>query len=112
MFAVGPHFEVTILETGEQYRCSASQHLLGAMVSLGRKGIPSGCHGGGCGVCKVKVTRGTYTTLPMSRAHISEAEERDGIILACRALPTSDLEVSVIGKLKKALTKPKKYGLV
>lgn len=106
-------FEITIAETGESFRCSASQHVLNAMVRLGRKGIPSGCHGGGCGVCKIKVTRGTYTTLVMSREHVSETEERDGVVLACRTMPTSDLDVSVIGKLKKAVTRPvKKFGLV
>ncbi|HOV02871.1 MAG TPA: 2Fe-2S iron-sulfur cluster binding domain-containing protein [Kaistiaceae bacterium] len=105
-------FEVKILDTGEKFSCSASDHLLRAMLALGRKGIPSGCHGGGCGVCKVKVTRGTFTSLVMSRAHVSEEEERDGIVLACRVMPTSDLEVEVVGKLKKAITRPKAFGLV
>lgn len=104
-------FEVTVAETGESYLCSPHSHLLGAMVALGRKGIPSGCHGGGCGVCKVRVVAGDYATLPMSRAHISLDEERRGIVLACRTYPQTDLRLEVIGKLKKAVTR-KKFGLV
>ncbi|MCA8908803.1 MAG: 2Fe-2S iron-sulfur cluster binding domain-containing protein [Rhodospirillaceae bacterium] len=106
-----PRYEVTVAETGESYLCSPHSHLLGAMVALGRKGIPSGCHGGGCGVCKVRVVAGDYSTLPMSRAHISPDEEQQGIVLACRTFPLADLRLEVVGKLKKAVTR-KKFGLV
>ena len=104
---------VLIVETQETYKCREDEHLLRAMVQTGRKGIPSGCHGGGCGVCKVKVEKGEYNTLAMSRAHVLEQEEREGIVLACRVFPRSDMELRVIGQLAKAFSRPKKkYGLV
>ncbi|MEZ5728182.1 MAG: 2Fe-2S iron-sulfur cluster binding domain-containing protein [Burkholderiaceae bacterium] len=96
-------FEIVIEDTGETYRCAETRSLLEGMEALGRKGIPVGCRGGGCGVCKVQIRSGTVTTRVMSRAHISEQDEREGRVLACRARPTSDVRLRVLGKLKKAV---------
>jgi ferredoxin len=51
-------FQILIEDTGETYACAEGETLLKAMERLGRKGIPVGCRGGGCGVCKVQVTQG------------------------------------------------------
>lgn len=98
-------FKVTIEETGEQYRCSTEQHLLGGMVELGKRGIPSGCHGGGCGVCKIQINEGTYKIKKMSRAHVSVEEEKTGAVLACRVFPQSDIKLSVTGKMRKNIVR-------
>lgn len=95
--------KVTIEDTGEVYDCTALQTLLQGMVTLGKKGIPVGCRGGGCGVCKVQVTSGSYTKKKMSRAFVTEEDEADDRILACRCNPTSDLSLKVVGLLKKAV---------
>lgn len=97
----GPVHSITILDTGEIYPCEEGQHLLQGLLSLGKRGIPSGCHGGGCGVCKVRVISGRYETMTMSRAHVSVEEEGKGVVLACRVFPRSDIELKVIGKLQK-----------
>ena len=47
------YYNVVIDETGERFRCSPQESLLVGMERLGKKGIPVGCRGGGCGVCKV-----------------------------------------------------------
>lgn len=52
-----------------------------------------GCRKGGCGACRVRVVSGTYTTIKMSRAHVTEAEEAEGFALACRIFPASDMEI-------------------
>ena len=104
-------FQITILDTGESFACAGEQSVLNAMVALGRAGIPSGCHGGGCGVCKIKVTAGEYRTLPMSRAHVSAAEEREGVALACRTLPLSDIRLQALDKMQKCVT-GRRYGFV
>lgn len=94
---------VTIEDSGEQFSCSEGCSVLRAMASTGRKGIPVGCHGGGCGVCKVQIIEGRYQTTRMSREHISEDEERAQIVLACRVSPRSDVRLRVVGKLKNSL---------
>ncbi|PWR19543.1 2Fe-2S iron-sulfur cluster-binding protein [Zavarzinia aquatilis] len=95
---------VTIDETGEAFTCDSRQSVLDGMVRLGRKGIPAGCRGGGCGVCKIEVVEGTYTPEVMSRAHVTEEDQRRGRVLACRIRPEGDLTVRVIGKMTKAWT--------
>ena len=104
---------ITIIDTGEKFECRDGESILNAMVKLGRKGIPSGCHGGGCGVCKIHVEGGDYRAWAMSREHVSVKEEADGIALACRSFPSSDLSVKVLGKMRKAVIRPeRKYGFV
>jgi ferredoxin len=95
------HYTITIEETGESYRCSDQETLLVGMEKLGKRGIPVGCRGGGCGVCKVEVVSGGYTKRRMSREYISEEDEAAGRVLACRVRPTGDVVLRVIGLMKK-----------
>lgn len=99
-------FEVTIEETGEVYRCSADESLLGGMERLGKRGIPVGCRCGGCGVCKVRIGQGNYQKRVMSREHVTPEEEARGVVLACRVRPLSDIRLSVVGRMKKMLCAP------
>jgi ferredoxin len=94
-------FAVTIAETGEVYRCREDETLLAGMERLGKRGIPVGCRGGGCGVCKVHVEAGEYSKRVMSRAYVSAEEEGADIVLACRVKPQSDIRLAVLGKMKK-----------
>lgn len=94
-------FNVTISDTGQSYACSDSETLLAGMERLGKKGIPVGCRGGGCGVCKIQVDAGEIEKRVMSREHVSVEEEAAGCVLACRVRPKSDVEISVIGLMKK-----------
>jgi ferredoxin len=96
-----PYFTITIEDSGVAFRCSGQQSLLVGMESLGKKGIPVGCRGGGCGVCKVEIVAGDYQTRAMSREHVSADEERRGRVLACCATPQSDITLRVLGKMKK-----------
>lgn len=94
---------ITILDTGESFPCSGNETALNALARTGKRGIPLGCRGGGCGVCKVAVMSGEFTRRPMSRAHISEADEADRLVLACCIYPQGDIDVRVIGKMKRAV---------
>jgi len=95
---------VLVAETSEEYLCGNAETLLAGMVRLGRKCIPVGCVNGGCGVCKVAIVKGSvHKCGPMSRVHVSEEEESQGVLLACRATPMSEIELKVIGKMKKII---------
>ena len=89
-------------ETNQQFECPPETDVLEGMTKLGKRGIPVGCKGGGCGVCKVEVVKGNYRKGIMSRQHISEAEEQCNHVLACRIYPETDLEIKITGHLKKA----------
>lgn len=95
------YFNVLIEETGETFRCSPNESLLVGMERLGKKGIPVGCRGGGCGVCKVEITSGDYVKRVMSRDYVSIEDEAAGRVLACRVKPASDITLRVLGKMAK-----------
>jgi ferredoxin len=100
------YFNVLIEETGESFRCSPAESLLVGMERLGKKGIPVGCRGGGCGVCKVEITAGTYVKRVMSREYVSAEDEAADRVLACRVRPTSDITLKVLGKMAKNVCRP------
>lgn len=95
-------YDVTIEASGEVFPCDEGQTVLEGMVGLGRRGIPSGCRGGGCGVCKIEILNGTFEAEIMSRDHVSAEDLAKGRVLACRIRPKSALHVKVIGKMTKA----------
>ena len=94
-------YNVTIDETGEVFRCKPEESVLAGMDRLGKRGIPVGCRGGGCGVCKVHIHQGEYQKRVMSREYISVEDEAADRVLACRIKPTSDLRIHVLGKMSK-----------
>jgi ferredoxin len=104
---------VRLRETGETYLCHGTETLLQGMARLGKKCIPAGCINGGCGVCKVAIRSGlVHKAGPMSRAHISEQEETQGVVLACRVVPAGPVEIEVIGKIKKVVARGPWNGIV
>lgn len=94
---------ITLLDTGECFDCHADESVLHGLARLGKRGIPVGCRGGGCGVCKVEVVSGAFRKKVMSRAHVSAEEEARGAVLACRICAEGDLQVKAVGKLQQAV---------
>lgn len=64
--------------------------------------IASGCHAGGCGVCRIRIISGEVTTERMSRAHITPQDQAEGLTLACRTYATSDLVIMPAGRRQRA----------
>ncbi len=58
-----------------------------------RAPIQIGCRGGGCGVCRVRVLEGGYTTGRMSRRFVTPDDETTRHALACKLFPTTDIVV-------------------
>lgn len=98
-------YRVEISHLGESYVCDGQQSLLRAMEQLGRRGIPVGCRNGGCGVCKVRITEGSFRCGKMSAAHVSEQDAQEGVVLACKAYPLSDVRLELAAKLQRCLTR-------
>jgi len=90
----------------EEFSCAAGLDVLRGMECLGRKGIPVGCRGGGCGICKVRVLEGTFRTGPMSRSCVNDVEQTQGYALACKLFPEGDLRLEVVGKMARCFAKP------
>lgn len=96
---------VTIADTGEAYSCNSAETVLVGLARLGKRGIPVGCRGGGCGVCKVEVVSGQYRKRVMSRTHVNADDEACHRVLACCIYPSSDVVVRAIGAMQKSLNR-------
>lgn len=94
-------YQITLAGSGLSFPCAREQNVLAAMERRGRHGIPVGCRGGGCGVCRVQVVEGAhYRTLKMSRAQVTEADRAAGICLACKLIPEGPLTLRALGLLR------------
>lgn len=75
----------------------------GQLKNLPRR-LPVGCRRGGCGICRARVLDGDYRVTPMSRDHVSAAEEAEGVVLSCAIYALTDLtlrlETPSLGKAK------------
>lgn len=75
----------------EPHYCPPGEKVLTALERDTVGEVRVGCRQGGCGACRVRVISGDYEVAKMSRAHVSEAEEKDGYALSCRLFAKSDL---------------------
>ncbi len=92
---------VVVEDTGRSFRCPDTKSILvGVEHGGGADAIQVGCRSGGCGVCRVEVLSGTYTAKRMSKAFVTDDDLAHGIVLSCRAYPTSDLVVRPCPKPK------------
>lgn len=89
-------FQVFNRTTGDHFTCQDDQSVLRAMEQAGRKCVPVGCRGGGCGYCKIRVTEGTFDCGKMSKAHVPPEALEKGEVLACRIYPLSNLTIECV----------------
>jgi len=59
---------------------------------------PHGCRSGRCGSCKTRLIGGDVDLLPHTPFALTPEERASGLILACRAQPTTDATVAWLGK--------------
>jgi ferredoxin len=90
-------FRVTIANTGATVECGAEQTLLQAAVLSGVD-YPYTCATGNCAACVTELRAGQVTMLPYSDNALSADQRAVGRILACRARPVSDIEVTWLGR--------------
>ena len=69
---------------------------------------PHGCRSGRCGSCKSRLVSGEVALLDHSRFALSDEEKAQGLILACRALPTTDAIVAWLGGDEEAPSHPRR----
>ena len=92
---------IKLVDTGEDFLCREDQHLLQGMqgYQIGKtmlETIPVGCRGGGCGICRIRILSGEYDSKKMSCKHITGEDHGQGIALACRIYPRSELSIEVV----------------
>jgi len=88
-------YRISIHNTGSSFLCAEDEFILKAMMASRSGPIRYGCCGGGCGVCRMRILSGEYQKVKrMSRAHVSEIDERNGIVLLCCVQPRSNLTIA------------------
>jgi naphthalene 1,2-dioxygenase ferredoxin reductase component len=55
--------------------------------------FPHNCRSGNCGSCKSRLLEGRVDMLPYAKDALNAAERSDGLVLACRARPRTDLTI-------------------
>jgi NAD(P)H-flavin reductase/ferredoxin len=85
------HHHVT-LSDGTRFQVAPGQTLLQAALAAGLD-WPNGCRVGLCGSCRCKVVSGKVRALTRFSPALTEQEQRQGQVLACRSELESDLAV-------------------
>ncbi|GHV93974.1 hypothetical protein AGMMS50293_02940 [Spirochaetia bacterium] len=97
---MGQKYKVSVqntdgLKSDISFNCDEDVSVLHAMIHAGQGPIWHGCCGGACGVCKARIISGDfYAFKPMSAAHVSETEKKEGMVLLCCVQPRSDMLIA------------------
>ncbi len=86
-------FSVYIRQTEQTINVEVGSTILETALAAGID-YPHGCRAGNCGGCKSHLHSGEVELSPYSEFALSPFEYSDGLILACRAVPWSNCEVS------------------
>ncbi len=86
-------FKVRIVSADRTIDVPTGETILDAALAAGI-GYPFGCQSGNCGACKSHLLQGDVSMEGYSEFALSDEEKASGVILACRAVPTSDGEVA------------------
>ncbi|MGE7994061.1 NADH:ubiquinone reductase (Na(+)-transporting) subunit F [Pseudomonas sp. NPDC089554] len=85
-------YQVTIEPTGEQIEVQEGQTILQAALRQG-VWLPFACGHGTCATCKVQVLEGEVDIGAASSFALMDMERDEGKVLACCAIPQSDLVI-------------------
>lgn len=99
-------YSIRLEHCGHEFACAPGQTLLEATRQRGVRCLRTGCLGGGCGICKIRIVRGDYTVGKMSRGHVREEAQAAGFALACKVWPRSDLVLEVMSSGHDAQVHP------
>lgn len=84
---------VHVRQAGRSLSARPGQTILETALQHGLE-YPCGCEAGNCGSCKSYLISGTVKTLGHSPYALTAAEAACGLVLACRSIPSSDVEVA------------------
>lgn len=87
-----PDAEVSVTVGGTSFRTRRGRPLLDALEDHGIR-PESSCRSGECGLCRIRVVKGTAHTAEEARLRLSD--ERFGYTHSCVAYPITDLDIDV-----------------
>lgn len=90
-------FQVTIRNGGGTVACRPDQTVLQAAIAAGID-YPYACASGNCGACVSELHAGEVAMLAYGDGALPAAQRDAGRVLACRARPRSDVELTWLGR--------------
>lgn len=87
---------IFIRQTGKRIAARNGQTILQAALEKSMV-YPHGCRMGRCGGCKTRLVQGQVEMLEYSPFALTDAQRARNLILACRAIPISDVTVDWLG---------------
>ena len=94
LFAKKPLKRVTLAGDGAQFGVGRNKTILESALETGLA-YPHDCTVGTCGRCKTRLVSGKVDAITPFGYTLSREELQAGFILACQAVPTTDLVVEV-----------------
>ncbi len=88
-------FKITL--KNESFYCPDTMSVLEVAKIQGIK-VPHGCIGGGCGICKIRITKGEYKLNDWAAKALTEEEKKNGQVFLCQTYPLSDLQLEYLTK--------------
>jgi len=88
-------WKVQVQADGREIEVRPGETLFDALRRLDPRLLLRGCRNGGCGVCKLRVAAGEVQTGLSSVAALPPEERAEGMVLACKATPRSDVVVEI-----------------
>lgn len=85
-------YRIVLPQVGRTIEALPGETILAAALREG-VGYPHGCQRGRCGACKSRLVHGDVEILAHSPFVLEAPERQEGLVLACRAVPTSDVNV-------------------
>jgi CDP-4-dehydro-6-deoxyglucose reductase/ferredoxin-NAD(P)+ reductase (naphthalene dioxygenase ferredoxin-specific) len=86
-------FRVHVRQLPIDLEVEAGQTILDAALSAGYD-YPCGCQSGNCGACKSVLLSGEVELAAYSEFALTDAEKAGGLVLACRAMPWSEVSIA------------------
>jgi CDP-4-dehydro-6-deoxyglucose reductase/ferredoxin-NAD(P)+ reductase (naphthalene dioxygenase ferredoxin-specific) len=86
-------YRVSVRQLESPFTVEDGQTILDAAFAAGFD-YPCGCQSGNCGACKSALLSGDVELAPYSEFALTDEEKAAGQILACRAMPQSDVELA------------------
>ncbi|RYY84177.1 MAG: CDP-6-deoxy-delta-3,4-glucoseen reductase, partial [Comamonadaceae bacterium] len=83
-------FQITVQPSGRAFSATDGEAILAAAIRQG-VGLPYGCKDGACGSCKCRMLEGRVVHGAHQSKALSTEEEAGGLILACCAVPQTDV---------------------
>lgn len=102
-------YDVLVIDKDRTQKCLEDKNLMDNLYVYTDL-VPKGCHNGACGVCKIKIHNGEFYKDKMNRKHISQEEEDNNILLACKVFPKGDMKIEFVSREKNESKQMYRFG--